>query len=77
MALHPLLGVVMPTNLKIFVVLLTMPAWLGVVILSLINGEIPSAEFMAIPAGLMAASSGGDIVAKVVNRNRKADDDSL
>jgi len=54
-----------------------MPAWLGVVILSLINGQIPSAEFMAIPAGLMAASSGGDIVAKVVNRNRKADDDSI
>ena len=51
----------MPTWLKVLTVLVTLPAWLAVVSIQLIQGTIPSPVMMAIPAGIIIATSGSDV----------------
>lgn len=62
----------MPTWVKVLTVLTTLPPWIAAVVVSLARGEIPSAEFMAIPAVVIGATTGTDIVIK----RRKASNDS-
>ena len=51
----------MPTWLKVLTVLITLPAWLAVVVSQLVNGSVPSPALMAIPAGVLIAASGPDV----------------
>jgi len=51
----------MPLWLKVLTVLITLPAWLAVVISQLVNGTTPSPAMMAIPAGVILATSGADV----------------
>ena len=51
----------MPLWLKVLTVLVTLPAWLAVVIAQLVNGTTPSPAMMAIPAGVILATSSGDV----------------
>ena len=52
----------MPTWVKVLTVLVTLPAWLAVVIAELVHGEIPSPALMAIPAGVVLTTSGIDVI---------------
>ena len=65
----------MPTKIKVLTVLVTLPAWLAVVIDSLVRGYIPSPALMAIPAGVIVATSGFDVI-RVVRRVLEATDPS-
>ena len=58
----------MPTWVKILVVLITLPTWVAVVIVSLMQGQIPNPALMAIPAGVIVATSGGDLVNTITKR---------
>ena len=51
----------MPLWLKVLTVLITLPAWLAVIISQLLNGGTPSPAMMAIPAGVILATSGADV----------------
>lgn len=52
----------MPTWLKVLTVLITLPVWILVVVSTLIRGEIPSPAMMAIPAGVIIATSGTNFI---------------
>lgn len=69
----------MPTYVKVLTVLVTLPAWLAVVIDSLVRGQIPSPALMAVPAGVIVATSGFDvlrIVRRVLDATEPSDDTS-
>ena len=67
----------MPPWLKIGTVILTlgiaMPVWAASVIVQLAHGQIPSAETMAIPIGLMAAAGLSGGTGYLIDIRRKKD----
>jgi zinc transporter ZupT len=65
----------MPTWVKILTVLTTLPAWLAVIVVELAHGEIPTPTLMAIPAGVILATSGTDIITRVKRKLNEADAD--
>ena len=66
----------MPTWLKVLTVLVTLPAWLAVVISQLATGQVPSPALMAIPAGVLIAASGPDITKRAKKTLAKLADES-
>ena len=58
----------LPVWVRTLTVLTTLPAWIVVVIGYLYRGELPPAGIMAIPAGVIIACSGPDVVAGLVAR---------
>ncbi len=64
----------MPQWAKVFVLLMGMFAWLGIVIVSLWLKQIPGAVIVGFPAGLWLALSGGNTIArKRAERAKKGD----
>lgn len=60
----------MPTWVKVLVVLTTLPTWVAVVIASLAQGNIPDPALMAIPAGVIVATSGGELISGITKRRK-------
>jgi hypothetical protein len=54
----------MPQWARLFVLLVGMLAWLGIVAVSLWLQQIPSAVIVGFPAALWLALSGGDTIAR-------------
>ena len=64
----------MPQWARLFVLLVGMFAWLGIVIVSLFLKQIPGAVLIGFPAGLWLALSGGNTIArKRAQRAKKGD----
>lgn len=64
----------MPQWAKLFVLLMGMFAWLGIVVVSLWLKQIPGAVIIGFPAGLWLALSGGNTIArKRAERAKKGD----
>lgn len=63
----------MPTWVKVLTVLTTIPTWIAVVVVELVHGDTPSPALMAIPAGVIIATSGTDFVINV--KRRKANNE--
>lgn len=54
----------MPAWARVFVLLVGMSAWLGMVVVSLWLKQIPSAVIVGFPAALWLAISGGSTIAR-------------
>jgi len=68
----------MPSWLRNLTMLVVLTAWLAVIAVSLLRGELPSAPVLGIPAALVIALAPPGIVnrRRTPKRKPKADDDS-
>jgi hypothetical protein len=64
----------MPTWVKVLTVLATLPMWMAVVIVDLVHGVTPSPELMAVPAGVIFATSGRDLLGFGKRASEESDD---
>lgn len=52
----------MPVWVKVVTVLTTLPVWCTVVAVSLAKGQIPSPAIMGVPAAIIIATSGSELL---------------
>lgn len=60
----------MPKWVRILTVLTTLPLWCAVIIVDLAHNDVPSPALMAIPAGVIVATTGIEFI-----RYKKPDDE--